>query len=28
VMYCYMDDLANWALRLWRKPAVKLDKTQ
>jgi hydrophobic/amphiphilic exporter-1 (mainly G- bacteria), HAE1 family len=28
VMYCYMDDLANWALRLWRKPGVKLDKTQ
>ncbi len=28
VMYCYMDDLANWFLRLWRKPAVKLDKTQ
>ena len=28
VMYCYMDDLANWALRLWRKPPVKLDKTQ
>ena len=27
VMYCYMDDLANWAMRLWRKPAVKLDKT-
>ena len=27
VMYCYMDDLANWALRLWRKPAVKLEKT-
>ena len=25
VMYCYMDDLANWALRLWRKPAVKLE---
>ena len=24
VMYCYMDDLANWATRLWRKPAVKL----
>jgi hydrophobic/amphiphilic exporter-1 (mainly G- bacteria), HAE1 family len=28
VMYCYMDDLANWVLRLWRKPGVKLDKTQ
>ena len=28
VMYCYMDDLANWFLRLWRKPTVKLDKTQ
>ena len=27
VMYCYMDDLANWAMRLWRKPAVKLGKT-
>ena len=27
VMYCYMDDLANWAMRLWRKPAVKLEKT-
>ena len=27
VMYCYMDDLANWAMRLWRKPVVKLDKT-
>jgi HAE1 family hydrophobic/amphiphilic exporter-1 len=27
VMYCYMDDLANWATRLWRKPAVKLEKT-
>ncbi|MEQ1535617.1 MAG: efflux RND transporter permease subunit [Burkholderiaceae bacterium] len=27
VMYCYMDDLANWALRLWRKPVVKLEKT-
>jgi hydrophobic/amphiphilic exporter-1 (mainly G- bacteria), HAE1 family len=26
VMYCYMDDLANWAMRLWRKPAVKLGK--
>jgi hydrophobic/amphiphilic exporter-1 (mainly G- bacteria), HAE1 family len=26
VMYCYMDDLANWAMRLWRKPAVKLEK--
>ena len=26
VMYCYMDDLANWAIRLWRKPAVKLEK--
>jgi hydrophobic/amphiphilic exporter-1 (mainly G- bacteria), HAE1 family len=25
VMYCYMDDLANWAMRLWRKPAVKLE---
>jgi HAE1 family hydrophobic/amphiphilic exporter-1 len=25
VMYCYMDDLANWVMRLWRKPAVKLD---
>jgi hydrophobic/amphiphilic exporter-1 (mainly G- bacteria), HAE1 family len=28
VMYCYMDDLANWAIRLWRKPAVKLRKTE
>ncbi len=28
VMYCYMDDLANWAMRLWRKPAVKLEKTK
>ena len=28
VMYCYMDDLANWAMRLWRKPAVKLAKTR
>jgi HAE1 family hydrophobic/amphiphilic exporter-1 len=27
VMYCYMDDLANWAMRLWRKPTVKLEKT-
>jgi HAE1 family hydrophobic/amphiphilic exporter-1 len=27
VMYCYMDDLANWAMRLWRKPGVKLEKT-
>jgi hydrophobic/amphiphilic exporter-1 (mainly G- bacteria), HAE1 family len=26
VMYCYMDDLANWAMRLWRKPVVKLEK--
>jgi hydrophobic/amphiphilic exporter-1 (mainly G- bacteria), HAE1 family len=26
VMYCYMDDLANWAVRLWRKPAVKLEQ--
>ena len=26
VMYCYMDDLANWAMRLWRKPSVKLEK--
>jgi hydrophobic/amphiphilic exporter-1 (mainly G- bacteria), HAE1 family len=25
VMYCYMDDLASWAMRLWRKPAVKLE---
>ena len=27
VMYCYMDDLANWAMRLWRKSGVKLEKT-
>jgi len=27
VMYCYMDDLANWAMRLWRKPTVKLETT-
>ena len=27
VMYCYMDDLANWLMRLWRKPVVKLEKT-
>ena len=27
VMYCYMDDLANWLTRLWRKPVVKLEKT-
>ena len=27
VMYCYMDDLANWTMRLWRKPGVKLEKT-
>jgi hydrophobic/amphiphilic exporter-1 (mainly G- bacteria), HAE1 family len=26
VMYCYMDDLANWVMRLWRKPVVKLEK--
>jgi hydrophobic/amphiphilic exporter-1 (mainly G- bacteria), HAE1 family len=26
VMYCYMDDLANWTIRLWRKPVVKLEK--
>jgi hydrophobic/amphiphilic exporter-1 (mainly G- bacteria), HAE1 family len=28
VMYCYMDDLANWFMRMWRKPAVKLDVTR
>jgi HAE1 family hydrophobic/amphiphilic exporter-1 len=28
VMYCYMDDLANWAMRLWRKPVVKLEKSR
>ena len=28
VMYCYMDDLANWVMRLWRKPAVKLEKAR
>ena len=26
VMYCYMDDLANWVMRLWRKSVVKLEK--
>jgi HAE1 family hydrophobic/amphiphilic exporter-1 len=28
VVYCYMDDLAQWLLRFWRKPTVNTPQNQ
>jgi HAE1 family hydrophobic/amphiphilic exporter-1 len=28
VVYCYMDDLAQWLAKFWRRPALKDTKNK